>query len=242
LGLSNSVALNASPALTVATGATLDASGRSDQTLTLVSGQTLNGSGTINGDLVSSSGSVITPSGSPGTLTFNNNLTLGNGSVAVLKLNKTSGTNDLLQVNGTITYAGTLAATNISASSLSANDQFKLFNATAYGGKFVSIIPPMPGSGLAWDASLLFTSGTLRVVVAPPPSLRASVSGSNLVLSVTNGIPMANCYALTATNLNIPLSNWTRLATNSFDLTGNVAFTNPVVRTTPTRFYRAQLP
>src|SRR5262249_54263611 len=78
LGLSNSVALIASPVLTVAAGATLDATGRSDQTLTLVSGQTLNGNGTINGNVVSSNGSVITPGGSPGTLTFNNDLALGN--------------------------------------------------------------------------------------------------------------------------------------------------------------------
>jgi uncharacterized protein with beta-barrel porin domain len=228
--------------LTIAAGATLDASGRSDQTLTLVRGQTLNGNGTINGNVTADGGSIIAPSGSPGTLTFNNNLTLNNGSVAILKINKSSSTNDLLQINGTLTYAGTLVATNISASPLSSNDRFELFNATAYGGQFNAVTPPMPASGLAWDTSSLITNGTLRVVAASPPTLSALVSGSNLVLSVTNGIPMANCYILTATNLNVPVSIWTRLATNSFDLTGNTAFTNPVVRATPARFYRAQLP
>jgi autotransporter-associated beta strand protein len=242
LALTNSVALDTSPMLTVAAGAILDASGRSDQTLTLVSGQILNGNGTINGNVVSSGGSIIAPSSSPGTLTFNDNLTLNNGSVAILKLNKSSGTNDLLQVNGTLTFAGTLVATNISASPLNANDKFKLFNAAVYGGQFASITPPMPGSGLAWDTSSLVTNGTLRVIAASPPVLSASISGTNLVLSVTNGIPTANCYILTATNLIVPVSNWTRLATNSFDLNGNLVFTNLVIRTAPARFYRVQLP
>jgi alpha-galactosidase len=242
LALVNSVALDSSPMLTVAAGATLDASGRSDQTLTLVSGQTLNGNGTINGNATSSGGSIIAPSGSPGTLTFNNNLTLSSGATTILKINKSSGTNDILQVNGTLTYAGTLVATNISPSPLSANDQFELFNATAYAGQFTAVTPPMPGSGLAWDTSSLITNGMLRVIAASPPGIGASVAGSNLVLSVTNGIPMANCYILTATNLNVPVSNWTRLATNSFDLSGNLTFTNPLVRTTPARFYRVQLP
>jgi alpha-galactosidase len=242
LALTNSITLDTSPLLTLASGAMLDASGRSDQTLTLVNGQTLNGSGSVSGNVVSSSGASIAPAGSPGTLNFNNNLTLNTGCTTILKINKSSGTNDLLLVNGALTYGGTLVATNTSAGSLAANDQFQLFNAAAYAGQFAAIAPPMPGSGLAWDSSSLTNNGVLRVVAAPPPHLSASVSGTNLVLTVTNGIPTANCYILTATNLNLALSNWTRLATNSFDLSGNLTFTTQVVRTTHACFYRVQLP
>jgi hypothetical protein len=242
LTLTGSVALTNSPILTVAAGATLDASGRSDQTLTLAGVQTLSGSGSLSGNVISGAGSTIAPSGSPGTLSFNNNLTLNPGSTTILKINKSALTNDQLQVNGTLAYSGTLVATNISASSLSPNDQFKLFSAASYSGQFSSIVPPMPGSGLAWDASNLPTNGTLRVVPAAPPRLTASVSGSNLVLNITNGIPGANCYTLTGTNLNQPLSNWIRLVTNTFDLTGSAFFTNTLSRTNSSRFFRVQLP
>jgi alpha-galactosidase len=242
LALTGSVALTNSPLLTVAAGATLDASGRSDQTLTLVNGETLNGNGSLNGSVVSSAGSTVAPSGSPGTLSFNNNLTLNAGSTTLLKINKSALTNDQLQVNGILAYSGTLVATNISATQLNANDQFKLFNAASYSAQFTSIVPPMPGSSLAWDTSNLTTNGTLRVVPATPPRLSASISGTNLVLTVSKGIPSANCYILIGTNLNEPLSSWSRLATNTFDLTGLVAFTNTISRTNSSRFFRVQLP
>jgi len=53
-----------SPTLTLASGATLGASGRSDGTLTLAAGQTLTGNGTVSGTLTISSGSIVAP-GSP---------------------------------------------------------------------------------------------------------------------------------------------------------------------------------
>ncbi len=38
-------------------------------------------------------------------------------------------------------------------------------------------------------------------------------------------------YVLSSTNVALPLSNWTRLQTNSFDANGNFSFTNTI--TTP---------
>jgi autotransporter-associated beta strand protein len=59
-----------SPTLTVASGATLDASGRSDGTLALAAGQTLAGNGAVSGTLAISTGSVIAPGSPVGTLTI----------------------------------------------------------------------------------------------------------------------------------------------------------------------------
>ena len=50
-----------------------------------------------------------------------------------MKLNKTSGTNDVLSMGGTLTYGGMLNVTNLSGT-LAAGDSFKLFNASGYTG------------------------------------------------------------------------------------------------------------
>jgi alpha-galactosidase len=243
LVLSNSVTLGASPVVSVASGATLDAGGRADQTLALIGGQKLTGGGTVNGNVTVGAGAVLSPGNLTGPLTFNNNLTLYNGSVTIMEIDKSAATNDVLHVNGRLAYGGTLVAANVGTSPFKAGDKLALFNAANFTGRFAGIAPSMPGSGLAWDASSLASNGVLLVVAAAPPRLTTStVKGTNLVLSASMGIPNAPCYVLTSSNLTLPLSNWTRLATNLFDSTGAFAFTNAVDSTSPPRFYLLQLP
>ena len=86
-------------------------------------------------------------------------------------------------------------------------------------------------------------NGTLRVAVAPKPVINSfTISSGNLVLSGTNGVPYANCYLLTSTNLALPFSNWARIATNVFDASGNFSFTNSLNLNDTQRFYLLQLP
>jgi len=47
---------------------------------------------------------------------------------------------------------------------------------------------------------------------------------------------------LASTNLALPLSSWSRIATNSFDITGGFGFTNPIDPTVPRQFYLLQVP
>jgi hypothetical protein len=64
-----------------------------------------------------------------------------------------------------------------------------------------------------------------------------------LILSAANGQPGAPCYVLASTNLALPLSNWTRLATtNVFDPAGAFACTNAIESGLPQNFYRLQVP
>lgn len=224
--------------LTVAAGAILDVSGRSDGRLTLANGQTLFGDGMITGHLTVSPGAILSPGAAIGALTVTNSVALQ--GVTFMELNKGAATNDLLRGATSIAYGGTLQLTN-NAGALALGDAFKLFSASAYSGAFNSLMPPTPGSGLAWNTSTLTTDGTLRVSMAPRPVITIfAMAGGELVLGVTNGIPNAQFHVLTATNIALPLSQWDRLATNVFSGAGSSVFSN-----TPSgemRFYTIQLP
>jgi glucose/arabinose dehydrogenase len=55
-----------------------------------------------------------------------------------------------------------------------------------------------------------------------------TLSGTNLIVSGTNGAQNGNYYILTSTNLALPTTSWLCAATNPFDANGNFIFTNPV--------------
>ena len=61
-------------------------------------------------------------------------------------------------------------------------------------------------------------------------------------MSGTNGPASGNYYVLTATNVALPLTNWSRIATNQFNASGNFNLTNPIDPATLQKFYRLELP
>jgi autotransporter-associated beta strand protein len=238
LALSNTASIGSSPSISIASGAALDVSGRSDGTLTLSTGQTLSGSGAIYGSLTVSANSTVSPGPQISALTVTNVVTLI--GTTTIELNRNAATNDVMRGASTINYGGTLALTNL-AGTLVAGDSFRLFYAGAYSGAFSAIVPPMPNSGLAWDISGL-TNGTLRIVVAPRPRISTiAQSGANLIISGSNGIPNGSYFVLTSTNVAAPLAAWTRFATNAFSATGTFSFTN-AVDASARRFFAIQLP
>jgi len=242
LALSNSVVLNSSEVITVASGATLDASGRTDGTLTLANGQTLGGSGTLNGNVIVLNGATLAPGNSTGLLVFNNSLTLNGGSTTFMELNKALLTNDVAQVAGTLRYAGTLSLTNLGGT-LASGDSFKLFNAAIYSGAFTNITPVIPAVNLAWNTNGL-TNGVLRIVSAPTPSPqigRMTMGGTNLIFNGTGGVADWTYYVLATTNLGLPVSQWTTIATNAFDTVGNFNCTIPSSLGTAQQFFLLQL-
>jgi autotransporter-associated beta strand protein len=241
LALAGNGSISGSTNISLAASATLDVSGRSDQTLTLVSGQTLQGNGTVNGNLTVGSGATVSPGGAGtiGTLTVTNSITLSGTNA--MDVNKTAGTRDQLNCAGTITYGGTLNVANL-AGTLAAGDSFKLFNAATYTGTFTAITPA-PGAGLAWDGSSL-SSGTIKVIAAstPPTIGKITVSGGNVIISGSNNTGSSGTYhILTATNVALPLSSWTVLTNGNFDNSGNFSSTN-AVGSSAHQFYILQTP
>jgi len=96
LALANSTSTNSlgnSTRIVVGTvsgsSAKLDVTGLSNGTLVLNAGQTLAGHGTVTGDVTGVSGSTIAPGNSPGILTVDGNLSLGQGNLGIA-LSKTS--------------------------------------------------------------------------------------------------------------------------------------------------------
>ncbi len=223
-------------------GTRVDVSGRSDQTLTLASGQTLAGVGAVNGSLVVDAGAIVSPAGTnvtlgvtagssaTGIIEVSNNVTFASGSTLVIKLDG-SGVNDQVAASGSINYGGTLNLVNISSSALAAGNSFQVFQSgtSSYNGSYAgNIVPETPGTDLVWDLSKL-SSGIIGVKTGAtgPVISSPTVSGGNLILSGTGGTAGSPYSVLTTTNLTLPLTEWTQVATGTYSATGT--FTNAIV-------------
>ena len=68
----------------------------------------------------------------------------------------------------------------------------------------------------------------------------AGLNNPTTVLSGTGGLSNNLCTLVAATDLALPLTNWTRLATDVFDASGRFAFTNPTSAAVPRQFYTVQ--
>lgn len=239
LALVGSGTIASSADIVLGAGTALDVSARDDERLTLARGQTLSGDGQVMGSLTAGPGSTISPGVSIGLLTVTNDVVLLGTNF--MELNITTATNDMLQSGANLTYGGTLSLTNLDGT-LMPGDTFKLFSAAVYAGSFTNLIPAVPGSGLNWDTNLLTTNGTLAIVLAPPVITNITPAPPGLIIAGTNGLPGTSYYVLTTTNLALPVTNWTSLATNLFDATGTFIFTNSFAPVLPQQYYRLQLP
>lgn len=153
---------------TIVSGGTLtvnnsSGSGTGTGSVTVNSGATLAGNGIISGSVTINPGASIAPGTSIGTLTVNNSVALSAGSTTRIEINKTSGTKDLLDASGTLTYGGTLVVTNLSGT-LAEGDSFKIFDGGSYAGSFAATSLPPLAPNLMWFTGTLTTSGTISVV------------------------------------------------------------------------------
>jgi fibronectin-binding autotransporter adhesin len=226
----------------IVAGATLTVTGRVDSTFTVASGQTLKGNGVVSGHVVESVGAKIAPGvDAIGALTVSNTIALS--GTTIIELDEANATNDVLRCIGSVTYGGTLNLVN-TGGPLSAGATFKLFNASSYLGTFSSISPATPGPGQTWNTSALATSGTISVVGSPvaPRFGHVFQSGNNLVMSGSNGVPSGTYYVRTSTNVTVALTSWARIATNTFNPSGNFIFTNVINPAQSQRFFTIELP
>jgi fibronectin-binding autotransporter adhesin len=153
-----------SPVVTVASNATLNASGPG---LSLAFGQTLAGSGTVVGNVSDGNGATaINPGGaSAGTLTINGGLAL-NGS-GTLNFNLTGdftvgdGVNDLLVVSGQLNLAG---ATTLNILGTPATGTYTLIQYGSFAGDLANLTAP-PGFTLNNNT----TAKTIELISAHVP-------------------------------------------------------------------------
>lgn len=238
LALSGSGSISGSALITVAADATLDASGLVGQAFALNGGQILEGNGTVNVNLQVNPGAEVLP-GSASTLGV---LTVPGAAqlqgTTIIKLS--SGSSDQINASS-FTFGGTLIVTNIGGA-LTAGQTFQPFLGGSYSGNFGAITLPLLGAGLAWNDNLA-SSGTMQVVATSRPRIAAVVlSGTNLILSGTQGVSNGQYQLLTSTNVALPLNQWSSVLTNNFDSNGDFNLTNTINPNVPHKFYILQIP
>jgi hypothetical protein len=79
------------------------------------------------------------------------------------------------------------------------------------------------------------------LMTPPHPVIgKITMSGSNMILSGSNGLLNAVYNVLSTTNVATPLTNWTVTATGVFNVSGNFSITNAIVPGMPQTFYLLQ--
>jgi autotransporter-associated beta strand protein len=147
-----------------------------------VFGGTLGGSGTLAGPVTLNAGTTLAPGASIGTLTINNNLSIG-GKLAIEVNKSLSPSNDFVLVSGALTNTGTgtLTVSNLGPA-LAVGDKFTLFSEPVQNGAALTVT----GAGATW-ANNLAADGSISVLpLVPAPILNyTNLGGTNLQFSWT---------------------------------------------------------
>jgi autotransporter-associated beta strand protein len=227
--------IDGSTNINIVTPGILNVAARSDGTLQLgqVAPQTLRGNGILRGALTVGGQGTVSPGLPVGILTVTNAATLG--GTAVANLNRNASPNVGRLVAPSIALGGTLIVENVGAN-LQVGDTFDLYDGVLTGDFTSVVLPPY----YTWNTNNLPLDGTISVVAVNAPKIKVSVGGGNVSLNATNGIPGGNVLVSTSTNLSIPLSTWTHIDTNVFDLDGAYNLVIPVDPAAPRQFYLLQ--
>jgi hypothetical protein len=211
--------------------------------LTLCTNATLTGSTTVEGSVTNSG--TIEPGSSPGNLSITGSLILLPGSRLRFELGGTTAglQYDQLNISNTVAYAGTVNVQLINGFTPSGGQLFHLINAPSRLGAFASVSLPALPVGLSWT-NRLAADGSIGVVgqVVPPQLLNPLVLGDgSFQFGFTN--PAGTSFTvLSATNVALPLSNWTALGPPTELSPGQYQFIDPQHTNDAHRFYRVRQP
>jgi autotransporter-associated beta strand protein len=204
-----------------------------------VAGGILGGNGIIAAPVVIRPGATLSPGTPLGRLTISNSLTLSAGSTTAVEINAATLASDLVRGLSSVAYQGALVVSNM-AGILSPGQSFTLFNTAAASGNFNGTTPVTPGPNLAWQFNPV--AGTLSVIALPPPAITQFALEDNGSFTLLGTGPTNQSYRiLAATNLVLPLANWTPIATGTF-VAGTLNFTDGQASNHVQRFYRVVTP
>ena len=115
---------------------------------------------------------TFSPGSSPAAVTFAGSVVSGSSLATYMELGGlTRGLQyDAIQVADHLTLSGTLSVSLINGFVPVAHNSFDLFDWGTLTGTFSSLNLPSLTSGLTWDTSDLYTTGTLEVVSEGPPA------------------------------------------------------------------------
>ena len=93
------------------------------------------------------------------------------------------------------------------------------------------------------SSDITHTTNVVLNILSQRPSLNNPVTqGNNLVFGGSGGVTNGAYHILASTNVALPITSWTVIATNSFDANGNFSFTNPITMNQQGWFYLLQIP
>jgi len=227
---------------TTISGSTI--SGSTNFILTITDAQT-NDSGnyvlivTNYGGSVTSSVAVLTVASSPVIVTQPTNQVLAVGSNATFAVTAVGilPLSYQWQVNGTNLVDGTnLVNGDITSGSTTANLIISNVQTNNSATNYTVIVTNIAGSATSSNA-------ILTVMIVPSPSFGNIIAagGGGFILSGSGGGSNGIYYVLTSSNLLLPLTNWTPIATNQFDSEGDFIFTNTAQTNAPQEFYLLQM-
>jgi fibronectin-binding autotransporter adhesin len=179
LALSGWGTLANSSAIVVVSNATLDVSSRAGGGMTVVNGQTLGGSGIVTGNVTLADGATLAPGTSVGSLTFANDLVVGD--LAALQY-EMGASNDTTSVAGNLTLGGIL---NISNSGGFTNGSYTLFT---YGGT-LAYHGIVVGTRPDWSLGYIIdtnTAGQVRLTVTNGSGLDPFTEWQSRYFTCTN--------------------------------------------------------
>jgi hypothetical protein len=114
-------------------------------------------------------------------------------------------------------------------------------------GAYNFVLGPLPpGYSGTLQTNAAYTAIQLRITAAPFPPTGATItgialqSGTNVVISGTNGVGGSAFYVLSSTNLLAPLQTWSPVATNTFNGSGSFTVIVPTAPSDRQRFYAIQ--
>jgi autotransporter-associated beta strand protein len=136
------------------------------------SGGKLSGSVTVSG--ATTLAGILSPGTTTnlGVISASGAMTLASTSTNNFRLSKTGGvpTNDVVNLNTSVAYSGTLTVLNVTSdtNTLVLGDKFTLFappypGFAGYSGSFTTLLLPALGAGLSWDISGLTVDGSIAV-------------------------------------------------------------------------------
>lgn len=181
-------------------------------------------------------GAITAQSGTLGLLSM---VLEPSGSLNVGINNQTN--NGIIGISTNVVLAGAFNVTLNNGFVPTNGSTFTVLIYPAATGAFNSLGLP---SNVTWQSTYGATNFTLTVSGANAilHIAQPSRSGTNLIFNGTGGAAGGQYVVLTSTNAALPVTNWTALATNSFDGAGNFSFTNPVSPAQPRQFFILKLP
>jgi autotransporter-associated beta strand protein len=211
---------------TLVKGGGLNVTGTVETGGVTVNNATLSGTGVIMGPVVIGSGGVLVLGNPLGPLTINNSLVLLAGSTTSVAVNAATPGRAAVQGLSSVTYGGTLLVSGLSGA-LSLGQSFSIFGNVPASGNFTSIQPP-PGPWQRWSFNPATGQITVVSSASQPAFASVSLAGTSLVYQVTSGPPGSPCYIMATADLAQPMTAWTRIATNVFDMNGAFTATSPL--------------